>query len=301
MASVAIVIALLAGVMVGCQKEEFESDFTLPKSDYENILKKKVGDLMAQNGLLEESFLFIHGLPVWEESRWVNVNSKDMLVVPLLSSGLNKKYVIGTVDGRDISAVITELSGTDISKNRILALNNATLYDNGAIVSRIRLKSGNEADDLLQNGGSAQDLFAAANSGGTYDSNANAGTLTLKASTSGNSSSTSMNGHAWIEYTDNSGNTTTFSTWGNRGSVEYLINEEKKYTYSDVSSYSVSISYKQFQNILNYNATNGNTNWSPTYNCAGYASGVWDAVTGTSINGGILMTPSDVANWINNQ
>jgi hypothetical protein len=38
-----------------------------------------------------------------------------------------------------------------------------------------------------------------------------------------------------------------------------------------------------------------------TYNCAGYATGVWQAVTGTNIGGGVITTPSHVQNWINNQ
>jgi hypothetical protein len=33
---------------------------------------------------------------------------------------------------------------------------------------------------------------------------------------------------------------------------------------------------------------------------SGYASGIWNAVTGTSINGGLIMTPGDIKEWINN-
>jgi hypothetical protein len=37
-----------------------------------------------------------------------------------------------------------------------------------------------------------------------------------------------------------------------------------------------------------------------SYPGAGYAAGIWYAVTGTSIGGGILLTPTDIRNWINN-
>jgi hypothetical protein len=257
--------------------------------------------LIAQSGRLEESFFFIHGMPIWESSKWVDVNAKDMLVVPLLSNNNhNKKYIIGVVENGKISAVITELSETDISKNRIFSLNNKTLYDSEIPPSILRLKNGNEADYLLLNGGTAQALFAAANGAASYNPQANAGTLSIRATSSGTASSSNTAGHAWIEFTSTSGNTTTFGTWGNQGSVEYYVNKEKDYDTSNAFSYSIPITYAVFQNVLNYNAISGNTNWSLIYNCAGYAAGVWNAATGTNIGGGIL-TPSHIKNWINNQ
>lgn len=79
-----------------------------------------------------------------------------------------------------------------------------------------------------------------------------------------------------------------------------LLIEKKNYNTSGASSYSVSITYTQFQNILNYNSQPGKTDWSYTYNCAGYAAGVWNAATGQTIGGGIL-TRSTVQNWIKKQ
>jgi hypothetical protein len=293
---IVIAATIASCFMTGCDRSDIWEDVTLTKSDYENILKREVDDLIAQSGLLEQSFLYIHGLPIWENSKWVNINSKDMLVVPLLSSNsFNKKHIIGVVKDRTISAVIVELCEADISKNKMFILSGELVF------SVPRLKSNDEAQYLLSDGGSAQDLFAAANAGSTYNPNANAGTLAINAISSGTASSSNTSGHAWIEYTDANGNTTTFGTWGNQGDTQYFVNKEKEYTYSGASSYSVSITYSQFQNILNYNATSGNTNWSMTYNCAGYATGVWEAVTGTNIGGGIVTTPSHVQNWINNQ
>jgi hypothetical protein len=183
--------------MAGCDKDDIWEDVALTKSDYENILKKEVDGLIAQSGHLEQSFLYTHGLPIWEDSKWVNINSKDMLVVPLLSSNsLNKKHIVGVVTDRTISAVIVELCETDMSKNRMFALNEEI------VLSIPRLKNNNEVQDLLLNGGSAQDLYAAANAGSTYNPTANAGTLTIKATSSGTASSSNTSGHAWIEYTE---------------------------------------------------------------------------------------------------
>ena len=35
--------------------------------------------------------------------------------------------------------------------------------------------------------------------------------------------------------------------------------------------------------------------------CAGYATGAWNAVTGQSIEGGLITTPRDVVDWMNDQ
>lgn len=50
---------------------------------------------------------------------------------------------------------------------------------------------------------------------------------------------------------------------------------------------------------INSNPTN--KEWSPTRNCAGYAAEAWGSVTGDKIDGGLLITPDDVENWINSK
>jgi hypothetical protein len=304
-----IVIAIFVAscFMTGCQEEEdwTDSGISINKNEYESILKKEIDGLIAKSGRLEESFFYLHGMPLWENSQWVNVDSKDMLVVPLLgSNNHNKKHIIGVVENGKISAVITELSEVDISKNRIFSLDNQVLYDGKLSTFSPRLKDGGEiAGNLLLNGGSAQTLFAAVNdTDATYNSQANAGTLSIYATASGSSDGSSADfGHAWIKFEDNFGNVTTFGTWGNQGSVEYHINIERDNNYTG-DSYSIPITYTQFQNILNYNATSGNQNWTYIHNCASYAAGIWNAVTGTNIGGGgLIMTPSDIKRWINNQ
>jgi hypothetical protein len=296
-----IAIFVASCFMTGCTNDPYWANSTLSKNEYESILKKEINGLIAQSGRLEESFFFLHGMPVWESLKWVNVDSKDMLVIPLLSSNSqSKKHIVGVVENEKISAVITELFETDISRNQIFSLNNQVLYNGESSTFSPRLKNGSEVEYLLLNGGSAQALFnAVENAGTSYNQYAIVGTLTINViDVSGSASSSNTSGHAWIEFADNSGNTTTFGTWGNQGAVEYDINREKDYVAD--ASYSVSITYNDFQNILDYNATDGNTNWSLIYNCAGYAAGIWQAVTGISIGGGIL-TPSHIRNWINNQ
>ena len=294
-----------------------QNEIPLSKSEYETILKTEVDTLMSKVGPMGESFLMKQGLPVWEKRRWINANSQDMLIIPLVSSGDTKKCIIGVISKNTITPVIFQSLATDGSKNRIFSLDNRLLYDNGKLISIPRLKSDDEcaaaqqaAENLLQNGGNVQNLYNCFYGSSSYGWNEgsaefNAGTLTLNASASGEASSTNTDGHAWITYTDNCGNTTTFGTWGfnpatpGSGDPGYYINAEQGRTADQ--TYSVSITYSQFQSILNYNNTGNNASWSPTYNCAGYASGVWQAVTGQTVNGTTIPTPSGITDWIKNQ
>ena len=306
-----VVAAIVIAVMLaGCQKEMKPDGLMKPKSDYEAMLKQEVNVLLSQKGLGEESFLMVHGLPSWENLQWVHIESKDMIVVPLLTNGENKKCILGVVTHESITAIITELSAVNSSENRIFSLNNKLLYDKtGVKISSSRLKNGNEngyqaymdAQYLLWIGGSAQLIYNAAyGSGSGYNGNANAGTLSINASSSGNPSSTNISGHAWIGYTDNFGNYMTIGTWGNQQYAQYFVNLEIEKNMSGVS-HSVPITYNQFQSLLNYNSQAGNTSWSNTYNCSGYAAGVWNAVTGQTISGWPYLTPSHIQSWINNQ
>jgi hypothetical protein len=301
----ATIIVVASCFVTGCTNDEYWSDSTLSKNEYESILKKEIDGLITKSGRLEESFFYLHGMPVWESSKWVNIDDKDMLVVPLLSSkDHNKKYIIGIVENGKISTVITELSETDVSKNRILALNNQVLYDAELSTLNPRLKNGNEvAGNLLLNGGSAQTLFAAANGANTtYNSQAIAGTLCIVVgySSSSSSSSSSDFGHAWIQFTDNFGNITTIGLWGNQNN-DYNTNLELESNWSAITSHCVSITYLQFQSILNYNANADNLNYHLlNNNCSNYAAGIWNATTGTNINGGLISTPGDIESWINN-
>ena len=63
---------------------------------------------------------------------------------------------------------------------------------------------------------------------------------------------------------------------------------------------SSSLTYGQFQNILNYNANCSNLDWSFTNTCAGYSVGIWNTATGSSIDLGYVTTPGELYNYINN-
>lgn len=305
---IAAAIVFIAGMLAGCQKEVEVDGLMKPKSDYEFMLKKEVDGLLAQEGLLGESFLMMHGFPVWENLQWVKINSKNMIVVPLLTYGENKKCIVGVITKATITAVITELSAVNSSENRILSLDSKLLHDKNGLKSTTRLKNGNESHQaalkLLTNGGNAQDLYNAANgSNSGYSGNLNAGNMCIMANASGSGSSSNTSGHAWLTFTDSYGNKMTFGTWGfnpntGSGNSGYYINAELN---RSGSMHCVNITYNQMQSLLNYNNQPGNTNWGLTYNCAGYATGAWKAVTGQSIGGGLITTPSHVNDWINNQ
>lgn len=77
----------------------------------------------------------VQGLPIWEKAKWVNVNSKDMVVVPLLNDSKNSKCIVGVVVEGKITAVVVELSKTRSANNRIFSLKrNRVLYENGKFV-----------------------------------------------------------------------------------------------------------------------------------------------------------------------
>ena len=304
------------GIFVqSCSQEDDEifTEVKLSKSEYEAIFKNEVDNLIAKAGPMGESFLMQQGLPIWENMQWVATNSQDMLMVPLLGTGENKKCIVGVVTQKTITPVIIELSAIDRSKNRIFSLDNRLLYDNGKLVTSIpRLKSDDEcsaaqqaAENLLQNGGQVQSLYNAYyGSNSTYNANAYAGYLSINASSNGSASSFNADGHAWISYTNYCGNTTTFGTWGYNPftggtGAGYYVNAEKNYLGGD--SYSVQITYNQFQALLNYNSQPGNKDWSIISNCSSYASGAWQAVTGEAVSGTLVQTPSGVQEWINNK
>jgi len=310
-AGLALVLVASLGIFVqSCSQEDDvinSIDVKLSKSEYEAILKTEVDSLIAKAGPMGENFLTQQGLPIWESKQWVATNSQDMLVIPLLGIGENKKCIIGVITKNTITPVIMEISAIDKSQSKIYSLTNQLLYDSnkGLFVSIPRLKSDNECDaaqqaaeNLLQNGGDASSLYNAYyGSNATYNSNENAGDLSINVTDDASSSSSSLYvGHAWISYTDKCGNTTTFGTWGNQGTKEYFVNKEKDKGMKAKKSYKKPITYSQFQSVLKYNSTPGNTNWSLTSNCASYASGVWNAATGQKVN---ASTPMGVESWIN--
>lgn len=292
--------------------EKKQSQLSLEeKVKYEDSLKKDIDDLISKRGDLEKSFFMTQGLPMWNNAKWVTINSKDMLVIPLFD-GTKSKCIVGVVIEGKMAAVVTEISRTRSFNNKIYSLKNKLLYNGNELLSFVtrtktddieKYSSASEkaAKDLLSSGGSARDLFEAANgSDMSYDEEDIAGSLSIYASSSGSASSFNTSGHAWIEFTDTYGNTTTFGTWGNREAGEYLVNEEKAYGMTG-SSRELNISYVQFQEILNYNSKAGNKDWGYTNNCSSYATGIWETVTGEKVDKGIVTTPSHVENWINKQ
>jgi hypothetical protein len=303
-----ILISIIAFGIIGqgCQQEDFWTDSTLSKDEYKSILKKEIDGLIAKSGRLEESFFFLHGMPVWESAKWVSADSKEMLVVPLLSSSdQNKKYIVGIVKNEKILAVITELSEADTSKNRICSLNNQILYDGRFPASRPRLKSGYEiVENLLLNGGGVYDLFHAIyGSYASYSPQAIAGTLCIVVGYA--TGSIFDMGHAWMQFTDDYGDqTTTFGLWP-ESQGGYQINHEYDSSWNSWIMSCTTITCENFQSILNYN-TNANANNLDynvvTNNCANYAAGIWQVATGTGIvgiAGGGFLTPGDIENWFN--
>jgi len=315
--SVIIAILIIISAFAGCKKEndiiEHTNTVGLKKTKkyYETLLKNEVNALLFQEGLLEESFIIMHGWPMWEKMQWEYINSNNIIVLPLISNGENKKCIVSVVIEESITTFITELSSINVTEYRIFSLNNELLYDSSEIVISIsRLKkcveeaSKQSALDLLLDGGNAQNLYKAANgSNAGYNGNLNAGTMCIMSNATGSGSSGNISGHSWLTFSDTFGSKMTFGTWGYNPHTDsygkgYYVNGELSYSGS---KHCVTITYNQLQSLLDYNSKPGNKNWNPVYNCAGYATGAWYAVTGQSIGSGSIITPSHVKDWINNQ
>lgn len=114
---------------------------------------------MSKPKRLRKSFLQVQGLPIWEKAKWVNVNSKDMVVVPLLNDSKNSKCIVGVVVEGKITAVVVELSKTRSANNRIFSLKrNRVLYENGKLRSFIkRTKSDDTEDNSVASEQAAED------------------------------------------------------------------------------------------------------------------------------------------------
>jgi RHS repeat-associated protein len=114
----------------------------------------------------------------------------------------------------------------------------------------------------------------------------------------------SLDGHAWITYTPDGGETVSFGTYGNRNPTGLYTNLELQsgYPAPDVSR-SMHLNDIQEQNLfqaISQTQEAGSLGWNYTSPCTTFAANAWSAATGEGLYTGVLNSPSTLANSINN-
>jgi hypothetical protein len=123
------------------------------------------------------------------------------------------------------------------------------------------------------------------------------GTMTVHSNVGPNAGMT--DGHAWLQFKDNNGNSKTLSLWGNQGSREFFANKEAGQT--GVVSRTVDITNQDVQKINDFNSEAENVDWTATNTCAGYSSTLWNTVTGENLESANVLgvtTPANLAQSI---
>jgi len=182
-------IAVNCLIFSSCEKDDV-FDVNQPKysdNQYAIMLRSKVEKQTGKSGTFKNSLIIKHGLPLWENAKWVKTNTGRVLVVPLLSGSPNMKNLIGIIEDNEIIPVITELPVSGHESKKIYSIYNQILYDSKiGIIPTIRLKSASvESDDVTLEGlltdvcGTAADLFNASNTGCSYNPYETFGTIRI--------------------------------------------------------------------------------------------------------------------------
>jgi hypothetical protein len=121
------------------------------------------------------------------------------------------------------------------------------------------------------------------------------GTLTIHSDGEGQSSSSGLSGHSWIEYTPDGGGATTYGTWGT-GTVENPgVNQDLEMGWESEASRTTHIGEVQEQALMDYIDSqralgpDAHTLW---HNCSSFASEAWEAATGEHISPGWVPSPT---------
>ncbi len=135
------------------------------------------------------------------------------------------------------------------------------------------------------------------------------GTLTVKTILNGGESSFSdpTDGHAWLQFTTDSGVTYTYGTWGNGNGAQHAegVEQNTELSFSATAARSDHLDAAAAANFSNYVSTmlaKGTGAWTITSPCSGFASDGWKAATGEYLDpttGGVINNPTNLQNAIN--
>ncbi|WP_159517826.1 hypothetical protein [Sunxiuqinia indica] len=299
---VALGFVLFFSTLQSCSDEYLPIEDTLTKTEYEQMLKEKVASTIYKQEEMKTSFAVTQGIPLWNKLYWSENGNTKMVIVPMVSASGSKKHLVGVVQNNNIKVLVTELSGNDNATFKVYSTNHQLLYDSKNPSVGLRLKSGTieQFEDILSNGGSAEDLYNSVwGEGSTYNEDEPLGTMRICTNeVAGSSAGTDIGGHAWIEIQIGD-DVVSFSLWNGEEGNEYHVNYEQNNGYSAAASMETELSWCGLQTILDYNSDPDNTDWSATNTCAGYSTDIWNAVTGQDLDFGIVTTPAELYEYMN--
>jgi len=121
------------------------------------------------------------------------------------------------------------------------------------------------------------------------------GTIAIHSDGNGNSSSSGISGHSWVEYTPDGGETTTYGTWGT-GTVENPgVNENLELDWDSEASRTAHVNEAQEQALMDYIDSQkalGPDAHTLLHNCSSFASEAWEVATGEHISPGWIPNPT---------
>lgn len=151
----------------------------------------------------------------------------------------------------------------------------------------------------------ARMIFEVVHQEEAYDETLVFGRLKIRTTMEGKFFINTFSGHSWLEADYGSGWRTTFALHGKPFSSQgkgYRVNWDLDRKVA--AEMSMFITYKQLQQILDYNKIPGHVAWTLGYNCTDYAIEIWNLVSPDKIpvkEFGSLVTPKELTEYIQNR
>lgn len=150
----------------------------------------------------------------------------------------------------------------------------------------------------------ARMIFEIIHQGEAYDETLAFGRLKIRTTMEGKFFINTFSGHSWLEVEYGSGGHTTFALHGKPFSSQgkgYRVNWDLDRKVA--AEMSMPVTYKQLQQILDYNKTAGHVAWKLRHNCTDYAIEIWNLISPDKIpvkDFGNLVTPKELTEYIQN-
>ena len=130
------------------------------------------------------------------------------------------------------------------------------------------------------------------------------GTLEINTYLTGTGETT--DGHAWLTFTPDGGQTMTYGTYGNNNGAQGVVgvNEDSELYGSPTATRTTHLNADQaaaLSYFISVQISYGSSAWNFVAPCSSFASGGWEAGTGEYLNpssGGVLSTPTNLQNAI---
>lgn len=310
---------MLAGLLIiGCTSNEdaAPTESKITKEQYETMFKKQLLDNINNKEIAPNFFIQNLGYPVWKEMKWMKYEDTEMISVPLVCVSKYTRVAVGLINNGNLAIYVTE-APAKLMRTRNVTIQDMKVY-NIQLLDKIKIprtrSTGGEIADMLKgdNGDGAYGLHYALEGNQNYDKDSEFGDIYIEAISSDFSSFSSTRcddaeegdfsllGHAWIRIKawngpcDGSNDAEEATTSIFMGD-DLQINEDVEKT-ADASK-SKELTYKGFQDVLDFNNESTNVDYSLlTNNCTDYSIKLWNKVTGENIS--LKSSPSTPAQLI---